>query len=103
MAFRSDNVHCMSTVFKNLFCLNIPHGVNWEIKSGFDLHQLRPYLYMIILSFIIVYLLPKAQEIYDKYSKKKAILFAVFSAGAIWLSLAKTMTNSYTTFIYFNF
>ena len=58
---------------------------------------------MIIMSFIIVYLLPKAQDIYDKYSKKAAILFAVFSAGAIWLSMAKIMTNSYTTFIYFNF
>ena len=103
IAFRSDNVHCMTAVFKNLFSLNVPHGVNWKIKSGFDLHQLRLYLYMIIMSFIIVYLFPKAQNIYDKYSEKVSILIAVFSAGVIWLSLAKIMTNSYTTFIYFNF
>lgn len=103
VAFRSDNVYYMAEVFKNLFCINIPHGVSWEIKSGFDLHQLRPFLYTILLSFIIVYLFPKAQDIFDKYSERYALLFSIISAVAIWITIAKVLTNSYTTFIYFNF
>ena len=93
----------MTEVYRNLFCLNIPCGVSWEIKSGFDLHQLRPYIFMLILSFIIVYLFPKAQDIFDKHSKRYAFLFAIVSSVAIWLTIVKVLTNSYTTFIYFNF
>lgn len=103
VAFRSDNVHSLTEVYKNLFFINIPHGVSWEIKSGFDLHQLRPFLYTILLSFIIVYLFPKAQDIFDKYSERYALLFSIISAVAIWITIAKVLTNSYTTFIYFNF
>ena len=103
VAFRSDNVHSMTEVYRNLFCLNIPCGVSWEIKSGFDLHQLRPYIFMLVLSFIIVYLFPKAQDIFDKHSERYAFLFAIVSSVAIWLTIVKVFTNSYTTFIYFNF
>lgn len=103
VAFRSDNVHSLTEFYKNLFCINIPHGVSWEIKSGFDLHQLRPFLYTILLSFIIVYLFPKAQDIFDKYSERYALLFSIISAVTIWITIAKVLTNSYTTFIYFNF
>lgn len=104
VAFRSNDVDCMMRVFKNLFWPNIPYGVNWETKSGFDLHELRPYLYMVIFSFLVVYLMPKAQDFFDKYGNKYPILIAIGSAGTIWLVLYKlVLTNSYTTFIYFNF
>ncbi|WP_177214441.1 MBOAT family O-acyltransferase [Succinivibrio dextrinosolvens] len=101
--FRSDSVECASYVYKNLFSLNIPHGVNWEIKSGFDLHDLRKYLYVLILSFIVVFLFPKAQDIFDKHCEKYSIVISVFSVIAICLALFRIIVNSYTTFIYFNF
>ena len=103
IVFRANNLECAWSMFTNLFSGNLPTGVNWEAKTGFDMHELRPFIYMLVFSYLVIYFTPKAQDLFDKYSEKFPVILAVAAIGLIWISLYKILSNSYTTFIYFNF
>lgn len=121
--FRAESWEKTEKVIKGLFhldgvpvpsfiCRIFPIEPEQEALSfvkilGMEHDDFRVFAFTLVFAFLVVFLIPRCQIIYDKIITKennwKAYCLIILSAFLLFISLVKMAVIPYSEFIYFNF
>ena len=105
--FHLDGVPVPTFIYRIFPIEQQSEALSFSKILGMSHSEFRSFAITLIFAFLIVFFVPRCQEIYDKIighqSNWKAYCLIILSAVMLFIALVKMLLIPYTEFIYFNF